>query len=66
MANSWIVGALGIFLLFMVGCQSNENQNDTSKAKVLAKVFNKQLLDTDLEGILPEGYKTEDLSLIHI
>ena len=66
MAKAWTVWLIGIFFLFVSGgCQPKENQNDTSKAKVLAQVFNKQLLDTDLEGILPEGYKPEDSTMIY-
>ena len=65
MAKAW-TACIVVFSLFLIlGCQPTENQGNTPPTKVLAQVFNKQLFDTDLEGILPEGYKKEDSIMIY-
>ncbi len=65
MAKAWTAWLIYISFLLLSGCQPKENQNDAPQVKVLAQVFNKQLFDTDLEGILPEGYKHEDSIMIY-
>jgi len=52
-------------MLLLCSCNPLENQGETEQKQVLAQVFNKQLFLNDLDGILPEGYKPEDSTMIY-
>ncbi len=52
-----------IALLVIMGCNSDKGSKSKGDRQ-LAKVFNKSLYLSDLEGMLPEGISSEDSSLI--
>ncbi|MEL6866271.1 MAG: hypothetical protein AAFP19_17710, partial [Bacteroidota bacterium] len=61
--DSWPLLGLGVLLLAQVACTPMETPPEPDD-KVLAKVFNKSLYLSELEGMTPEGSAPEDSALI--
>ncbi len=62
-SKAWAASILWISLCF--ACTTPNSSSESTKKKVLAQVYNKQLLASDLEDLLPESYKKEDSTMIY-
>lgn len=63
--NNIKVWACLIWAALCFACTSSSSAPENEKKQVLAKVYNKQLFASDLDGILPESYKPEDSTMIY-
>ena len=52
-------------IIAIFACHNTGLEEGNSKKKVLAQAYNKKLYASDLEGILPQGYKLEDSLLTY-